>query len=142
MATYVIKRTIGRITDNLCQLWEGEDLPTFSLGRRYEFSDRAVAERVMWRLQAKYAESFETEHFPALPIAYEIVTLGEESHPVVENECLCGGTLKWYDGALGYEAMRCVKCWEDWHYYSDNPNEHQEHIQRYLAGERNFPVAK
>jgi hypothetical protein len=56
-----------------------------------------------------------------------------------EQKCECGGDLKFYDGALGYEAMRCVVCWEDWHYHSDNPNEHQEHVARYRAGERNGP---
>jgi hypothetical protein len=58
--------------------------------------------------------------------------------PAKSNEkCECGAELKWYDGWLGYEAMRCVACGEHWHYYSDNPNEHEEHLARYRAGERN-----
>lgn len=28
----------------------------------------------------------------------------------MKNKCLCGGKLKYYDGALGYEAMKCLKC--------------------------------
>jgi hypothetical protein len=72
---YVITRTCGKITDRLSQLWEGNDLPTFMLGRdhAYVFDDKATAERVMWRLQARHAMTFGTPHFPSIPITYRLV---------------------------------------------------------------------
>ncbi len=40
---------------------------------------------------------------------------------VTNGKCYrCGGTTKYYDGALGYEAMRCQKCGHD---YSETSKE-------------------
>jgi hypothetical protein len=31
-----------------------------------------------------------------------------------KTRCECGGETTYYDGALGYEAMRCTRCGYDW----------------------------
>ena len=54
---------------------------------------------------------------------------------IYKSHCLCGGEKSYYNGALGYEAMRCVACGEDW---SDhNPDDLAFHNEKYIAGERN-----
>lgn len=80
-----IQRTAGKFTDTLSALWEGDDLPSFMRnGNPYLFDDHQAAIRVLWRLQAKYPVTFATEHFPAIPITYEIVsidtTIGDTQH--------------------------------------------------------------
>lgn len=51
------------------------------------------------------------------------------------DHCLCGGNKVYYSGALGYEAMRCLSCGEDWN--ALNPEDHDAQVQRYIDGERN-----
>lgn len=51
------------------------------------------------------------------------------------GQCECGGDLKYYDGALGYEAMICLKCREHW--CDQNEADRLLHIVRYRDGERN-----
>ena len=52
-----------------------------------------------------------------------------------ENTCPCGGKLKFYDGALGYEAFVCQKCGEHW---GDlNEEDYKKHLNEYLLGKRN-----
>jgi hypothetical protein len=51
------------------------------------------------------------------------------------GQCECGGDLKYYDGALGYEAMICLTCREHWG--DQNEAERLSHLERYRRGERN-----
>lgn len=72
---YRIERTIpGGFRDALLHLWEGDGLPSFAGRTPYLFDDRAVAERIAWRLAAKYPETMATPHFPPpKPITYSVV---------------------------------------------------------------------
>ena len=47
------------------------------------------------------------------------------------QKCVCGGNLKYYDGALGYEAMVCQKCGEHWSDVSEE--DFKKHKNEYLA---------
>lgn len=70
---YYIQRTIGQFCDTMSQLWEGDDLPTFMRdGNPYCFTDRKEAERVLWRLQAKYPVTINTPRIPSQPITYTL----------------------------------------------------------------------
>ena len=53
---------------------------------------------------------------------------------MVNNTCECGGQLKYYDGALGYEAMVCQKCGEHWDDMSRE--DYQKHLIEYKEGKR------
>ena len=73
---YYIQRTIGSFTDTLSALWEGDDLPTFRRdGNPYCFADPREAQRVLWRLQAKYPVTMDTPLIPSRPIVYNIETI-------------------------------------------------------------------
>lgn len=50
--------------------------------------------------------------------------------------CECGGKLKYYDGAVGYEAMVCIECQEHWPIGQTDEQE-DEHVKRYQKGIRN-----
>lgn len=69
---FVIQRTVGNISDHLLHLWEGDDLPTFRRARPYFFDDRATADRVLYRLQAKYPQSINTPRIPSQAITYTV----------------------------------------------------------------------
>ena len=89
---YYIERTIGSISDTLKHLWEGDDLPTFKRdGNPYLFTDRATAERVLWRLQALGSKT----NIPPVPqqdIKYELVpvdlTKTDETHYIPYHSCM------------------------------------------------------
>ena len=53
----------------------------------------------------------------------------------MSKKCECGGNLKYYDGALGYEAMVCQKCGEHWD--DLNKEDYKAHLSRYKKGESN-----
>jgi len=73
---YYIQRTVGKITDQLKHLWEGNDLPTFTRdGNPYLFTDRHEAKRVLHRLEARYPATMDTPKIPSQPIKYEIVRI-------------------------------------------------------------------
>lgn len=46
-----------------------------------------------------------------------------------DDRCECGGKLKYYDGALGYEAMRCLTCGYDWN--APNSEQHKQQVAEY-----------
>jgi hypothetical protein len=48
---------------------------------------------------------------------------------VSANKCECGGALKPYDGALGFEAMECRKCGYQWS--GRTRQEHELQLQEY-----------
>ena len=51
------------------------------------------------------------------------------------NKCYrCGGTTKYYSGALGYEAMRCQKCKHD--YTETSEKEYNENKRNYLLSKK------
>ncbi len=73
---YYILRTIGDFEDTLSHLWEGDDLPTFRRdGNPYMFDDKRTAERVLWRLRAKYPMTMDTPHIPSQPIDYSLESI-------------------------------------------------------------------
>ncbi len=73
---YFIKRTIGQFEDTMSCMWEGDNLPTFRrAGSSHCFDDRKVAERVLWRLQAKYPVTMDTPHFQSQAITYTIESI-------------------------------------------------------------------
>ena len=73
---YFIQRTIGHFCDTMSQLWEGNDLPTFRRdGNPYCFTDHNAAQRVLWRLQAKYPATMDTPHIPSKPITYTLESI-------------------------------------------------------------------
>jgi hypothetical protein len=47
----------------------------------------------------------------------------------------CGGTSRYYDGALGYEAYVCEQCGEHW--ADKSKEEYEKHIEDYKKGVRN-----
>ena len=54
---------------------------------------------------------------------------------MTSDTCECGGSLKYYDGAIGYEAMVCQRCGEHW---GDTSKEnYQKHLAEYKLGKRN-----
>lgn len=55
--------------------------------------------------------------------------------PKVTDRCLCGGDADYHEGRLGYEAVICIECGEHWH--DSCGDDHEEHVRRYLAGQRN-----
>jgi len=70
---YYIERTIGNFGDTMSRLWEGNDLPEFRRdGNPYCFDDYREAQRVLWRLQAKYPMTMDTEKIPSQPITYTL----------------------------------------------------------------------
>ncbi len=80
---YFIVRTIGNCSDTLACLWEGNDLPTFRRdGNPYLFDDYYTAQRVLWRLEAKYPKTFDTSLYLQRPIQYRI----EKINTTVEVE--------------------------------------------------------
>lgn len=71
-----IQRTVGKITDTLKCLWEGNDLPTFMRdGNPHIFTDRHEAQRVLWRLEARGMWTMDTPKIPPQQITYEIVLI-------------------------------------------------------------------
>jgi len=46
----------------------------------------------------------------------------------------CGGTTRYYGGALGYEAMRCMKCGHD--YAETSPQEYAKNKKMYLLSKK------
>ena len=46
----------------------------------------------------------------------------------------CGGTTKYYSGALGYEAMRCQKCGHD--YAETSKEEYEQNKKQYLLSKK------
>lgn len=79
---YRIKRTHGNgFKDYLLALWEGNDLPMFAGIRRnpYLFDDKATADRVAQRLQARYPQTMETKHFPAQPFTYTVEEVSQHA---------------------------------------------------------------
>lgn len=88
---YYIKRTIGQFCDTMSQLWEGNDLPTFRRdGNPLCFSDYHEAQRVLWRLQAKYPSTMNTSAIPSQPITYSIESIDtrESSQPFATEQHL------------------------------------------------------
>jgi hypothetical protein len=69
---FVVQRTIGNLHDALSCLWEGDDLPSFRAHNPYPFDDRSVADRVSWRLQARYPLTIDTPRIPSQPITYSV----------------------------------------------------------------------
>lgn len=91
---YYIERRIGLLSDTLACLWEGDDLPSFRRdGNPYLFTDRRTAERVLWRLQARYPVTMDTPQVPSQPIQYELMPAGPDEDWKCKNcesrEC-CG----------------------------------------------------
>lgn len=83
---YRIERTIpGGFRDFLSRLWEGNDLPTFAGSHPYEFSGKAEADRVAWRLAAKYPETMATPRIPARPITYSVVPVEDGLSPEAKS---------------------------------------------------------
>jgi hypothetical protein len=73
---YFIERAIGAHSDTLEKLWEGNDLPLFSRnGHPYCFSCYREAQRVLWRLQARYSVTIDTPRSPSVPIAYSLESI-------------------------------------------------------------------
>lgn len=51
-----------------------------------------------------------------------------------DDRCECGGKIRYYDGALGYEAMVCQSCGEHWN--DQSRKDYEEHVDRYRNGVR------
>lgn len=117
---YRIERSIpGGFRDSLLKLWEGDELPTFAGRTPYLFDDKATAERVAWRLAAKYSETMATPHFPAKPITYSVVPVASSTCPYCGGACrsdedhACDGYLGDIDGLVDDDQPKIVpKGWE------------------------------
>lgn len=88
---YYILRTVGKISDTLKCLWEGNDLPTFARnGNPYLFDDRGTAERILWRLEAMGLKT-NIPNVPQQDIKYEIVSVDltkDETHYIPNHSCM------------------------------------------------------
>ena len=84
---YYIARTVGKITDTLKCLWEGNDLPTFMRdGNPYFFTCRHEAQRVLCRLEARGMLTMDTPKIPSQPITYEIVHFSISESDAIVND--------------------------------------------------------
>lgn len=79
---YRIERIIpGGFHHYLMNLWEGNDLPSFSGSTKhaYLFDDKAVADRMIERLAARFPRTADLNLAPSQPITYEVVEVSKHA---------------------------------------------------------------
>lgn len=78
-----------------------------------------------------------TEDFYCSKCANRLVDVRNMTEEALRQEtaCECKGKLKYYTGALGYDALVCQTCGEHWD--DRNIDDYLKHIERYRKGDRN-----